>query len=93
VATPGHTPGHTALHLPERDTVIAGDSVVLLDPYTGRRGPRLVAKAATADSARAFASLDRLGATGARHVLTGHGESWHEGAEAAAAAAAAAPQG
>jgi glyoxylase-like metal-dependent hydrolase (beta-lactamase superfamily II) len=90
VATPGHTIGHCALHLPDRDAVIAGDAVVTLDPYTGRRGPRIVARAATADSERALASLDALAATGARTVLTGHGPPWTAGAEAAVAAATAA---
>src|SRR5215217_1724627 len=41
VPTPGHTLGHCALHLPDRDTVLAGDAIVTLDPYTGRTGPRL----------------------------------------------------
>jgi glyoxylase-like metal-dependent hydrolase (beta-lactamase superfamily II) len=84
VPTPGHTIGHCALHLADRDTVIAGDAVVTLDPYTGRRGPRIVARAATGDPERAVASLDALAATGARTVLCGHGEPWGEGAEAAA---------
>jgi glyoxylase-like metal-dependent hydrolase (beta-lactamase superfamily II) len=80
--TPGHTLGHCALHLPDRDVVIAGDAVVTLDPYTGRRGPRLVARAATADVERNLRSLDAIAATGARVVLPGHGEPWTGGAEA-----------
>jgi glyoxylase-like metal-dependent hydrolase (beta-lactamase superfamily II) len=81
VHTPGHTLGHCALHLPDRDVVIAGDAVVTLDPYTGLRGPRLVARAALADSARNLRTLDALAATGARIVLPGHGEPWTQGAE------------
>ena len=50
VFTPGHTQGHVALHFPDRGAVIAGDAVVTLNPYTGSRGPQIVAKAATADS-------------------------------------------
>jgi glyoxylase-like metal-dependent hydrolase (beta-lactamase superfamily II) len=87
VATPGHTHGHCALHLPDRDVVIAGDAVVTLDPYTARRGPRLVARAATADVDRNLRSLDALAATGARTVLVGHGEPWTDGAEAIVARA------
>jgi glyoxylase-like metal-dependent hydrolase (beta-lactamase superfamily II) len=87
VFTPGHTLGHCALHLPDRDAVIAGDALVTLDPYTGRRGPRLVARAATADSARALHVLDALAETGARTVLAGHGEPWHAGADVAVAVA------
>jgi glyoxylase-like metal-dependent hydrolase (beta-lactamase superfamily II) len=82
VPTPGHTIGHCALHLPDRDAVIAGDAVVTLDPYTGLRGPRLVARAAVADSERNLRTLDALAATGARTVLTGHGDPWTGGAEA-----------
>jgi glyoxylase-like metal-dependent hydrolase (beta-lactamase superfamily II) len=90
LATPGHTLGHCAFHFPERDAVIAGDALVTLDPYTGRRGPRLVAKAATADSERNLRSLDQLTSTGARTVLVGHGEPWNDGAEAAVTEARAA---
>jgi len=90
VATPGHTIGHCALQLPDRDVVIAGDAIVTLDPYTGRRGAQIVARAATADSRRALASLDALESTGARTVLVGHGAPWTGGVEAAVAAARAA---
>jgi glyoxylase-like metal-dependent hydrolase (beta-lactamase superfamily II) len=83
IPTPGHTLGHCALHLPGRDAILAGDAIVTLDPYTGRTGPRLVARAATVDGARNLASLDAIAATGARVVLTGHGKPWTEGAEAA----------
>lgn len=79
VFTPGHTHGHCALHLPERDTVLAGDAVVMLDPYTARRGPCIVAGAATVDSARNLHCLDALAATEAGTVLTGHGEPWTGG--------------
>src|SRR4051812_27676787 len=90
VPTPGHTLGHCALHLPDRDVVLAGDAVVTLDPYTARRGPRLVARAATADVDRNLRSLDALVATGARTVLVGHGEPWEQGVEAGVAQARAA---
>ena len=83
VFTPGHTLGHCALHFPDRDAVIAGDAVVMLDPYTAARGPRIVAGAATADSPRNLATLDALAETGAATVLTGQGPPWREGAERA----------
>jgi glyoxylase-like metal-dependent hydrolase (beta-lactamase superfamily II) len=91
VFAPGHTHGHCALHLPDRDTLIAGDALVTLDPYTGRTGPRLVARAATVDSERNLRTLDALAATGARTVLTGHGEPWTGGVEDAVARARSAP--
>ncbi len=85
VPTPGHTVGHCSLHFPDRDAVIAGDAVVMLDPYTAEVGPRIVAGAATADSERALASLDALAATGAQTVLTGHGKPWRGGVAEAVA--------
>jgi glyoxylase-like metal-dependent hydrolase (beta-lactamase superfamily II) len=81
--TPGHTLGHCALHLPERDVVISADALVTHDPYTDTRGPRIVARGATADSERALASLDLLAGTGAGTLLPGHGEPWTGGAESA----------
>jgi glyoxylase-like metal-dependent hydrolase (beta-lactamase superfamily II) len=91
VFTPGHTLGHCALHFPDRDAIIVGDALVMLDPYTGRRGPRLVARAATADAERNSATLEAVAATGARYVLSGHGPVWDRGAREAVAAARAAP--
>jgi glyoxylase-like metal-dependent hydrolase (beta-lactamase superfamily II) len=82
IPTPGHTIGHCALWLRDRDAVIAGDAVVTLDPYTGRRGPRLVARAATADVERNLRALEKVADTSATHVLTGHGDPWHDGADA-----------
>jgi hypothetical protein len=48
----------------------------MLDPYTGRTGPCVVAGAATADSALALRSLDALSGLGAEVSLTGHGPAW-----------------
>lgn len=79
VFTPGHTHGHCSLHLRERGAVIAGDAVVMLNPYTGHTGPQIVAGAATADSTQALDSLTALAATGAGTVLTGHGPVWRQG--------------
>src|SRR3954463_4347790 len=90
VYTPGHTLGHCSLHFADRNAVIAGDAVVMLDPYTNRKGPRLVARAAVADTERNLGTLDAVAATGAQTVLTGHGEPWTDGAGAAVAQARAA---
>lgn len=79
VEVPGHTDGSIAVHLPERDVVLTGDALVTLDPYTGARGPQIVAGAATASSAIALGSLAALAATDATTVLTGHGPGWRDG--------------
>lgn len=83
VLSPGHTWGHCALHLPDRDVLLVGDALVTLDPYTARTGPRIVAGAATADATMALRSLDVLAETGATTVLPGHGEPWTRGIGAA----------
>lgn len=85
--TPGHTDGHCALHLPDRDAVLTGDALVTLDPYTGQRGPRIVAGAATADSSAALDALDLLVETRAGTALPGHGLPWFEGLGPAVTAA------
>lgn len=83
VHTPGHTYGQCVLALPDRDVVISGDALVTLDPYTGQRGPRLVAPAATADTDLAADSLGRIAELDARVVLPGHGDPWLSGSRAA----------
>lgn len=83
IPTPGHTDGHCAFHLPDRGVLLTGDALVTLDPYTGRRGPRMVAPAATADLDLNRRSLDRIGALEAELLLPGHGDPWpHGGASA-----------
>ena len=87
VFSPGHTSGHCALFLRGRGVLFSGDALVTLDPYTGRTGPRIVAGAATADSAENLESLTQLARTGASLVLPGHGEPWTRGIEEAVAIA------
>ena len=93
VFTPGHTQGHCAVHLPDRGVVFPGDAWVTRDPYTGREGPRLVARSATNNVARNLDSLAVLEKIDAPMALTGHGVPWRESAaegarEARAAGAA-----
>ena len=90
VGCPGHTFGHCALELPGRGVLFCGDALVTRDPYTGLRGPCLVARAATASARQARVSLAALEATGATLLLPGHGPPWEgEVREAVAAARAA----
>jgi glyoxylase-like metal-dependent hydrolase (beta-lactamase superfamily II) len=87
IFSPGHTSGHCGLFLRNRNVLFSGDALVTLDPYTGRTGPRIVAGAATADSAQNLESLTQLASTGADLVLPGHGEPWTDGIEEAVAIA------
>jgi glyoxylase-like metal-dependent hydrolase (beta-lactamase superfamily II) len=87
VFSPGHTFGHTALHLPDRGALLSGDALVTLDPYKGSRGAQIIAGAATADSAMAIDTLTALADTDADLVLPGHGDPWSGGVRSAVDAA------
>jgi len=87
VFSPGHTDGHCAYFLPDAGILFTGDALVTLDPYTGHRGPRMVARAATADVSANVVSLGKLAATEARLTLPGHGTPHRDGIREAVAAA------
>src|SRR5947209_1265225 len=63
--TPGHTVGHCALVLEEKGIVFTGDALSTWDPFTDRRGPRLMSKPAHLDHARAENSFARIRDTNA----------------------------
>ena len=79
IHTPGHTDGECVVWLPDRSTLLTGDALVTLDPYNGRRGPRIIAPSATHDTVQARASLSPLAELPATHVLPGHGAMWTDG--------------
>jgi len=79
IHAPGHTPGECVVHVEERDVVFTGDAIVTLDPTTGRVRPAVLGAPFTEDRVRAFASLERIRATGAAILLPGHGEPWRQG--------------
>jgi glyoxylase-like metal-dependent hydrolase (beta-lactamase superfamily II) len=87
VAVPGHTAGSVAFHFPGHGVLCTGDALVTDDSILGRRGPRIVCRAFTADSAAALRSLDALAGLDATLVLPGHGAPF-AGSPAAAVAAA-----
>ena len=72
--TPGHTPGHCALLLEQRDVLFSGDALVTLDSATGRRGPQPIRW--NENREQATASYERLRNLSANTVLPGHGEPW-----------------
>lgn len=87
VPAPGHTDGEYVVHLPEHGAVLSGDALVTLDIYTGRRGPRVVARGATNDAVAALDSLGAIAALDVSAVLPGHGVPWLQGSRAAVDAA------
>jgi glyoxylase-like metal-dependent hydrolase (beta-lactamase superfamily II) len=82
ILVPGHTPGSAALHIASLDALFVGDAFATYAVTTGQRGPQIAPF--TADPMQARASLRRLEAVQARHVLPGHGEMWTGGVQEAA---------
>jgi glyoxylase-like metal-dependent hydrolase (beta-lactamase superfamily II) len=91
--TPGHTDGHCGFFFEEVGVLLTGDAFVTLDPYTGESGPRVVARAATADSTAALTALDAFSDLSAGVLLPGHGEPWAGDIETALDLARRAPIG
>jgi glyoxylase-like metal-dependent hydrolase (beta-lactamase superfamily II) len=83
VAVAGHTPGSTAYLFAGRGLLFTGDALVTYDGLTGHKGPALVCRGFTHDSAAALASLDRLDDLDAATLLPGHGEPFTGGLHAA----------
>ncbi|MBV9486638.1 MAG: MBL fold metallo-hydrolase [Frankiaceae bacterium] len=90
VNVPGHTAGSSALFLASRGVAFTGDALVTLDCYSGRTGPRLLARESNDDNAAALASLETLAGLKARVVLPGHGDPFNGEIRDAVAAAKAA---
>ncbi|MGM0617296.1 MAG: MBL fold metallo-hydrolase [Actinomycetota bacterium] len=67
IATPGHTAGHVAFHLPDRDVVIAGD--VVFNVFRLRPSPAFLCWR----TAPNLASLARLAELGAETLVLAHG--------------------
>jgi len=79
VHVPGHTPGMAALLLEGRRLLLTGDSLVMKNPLTGRRGPQIMPRALNRDSREALQSLAKLEDLPADVILPGHGEPWTQG--------------
>lgn len=66
--TPGHTPGHISLYLPEFDTIITGDAIALENGNPALANPRF-----TLDTEKAAASMHLLLSHPARKLICYHG--------------------
>lgn len=78
IATPGHTPGSVAVHVPAVDALFLGDTMTTRNVLTGATGPKQAPF--TLDPQQALASLARLDGIDATWVLPGHGPAWDGGA-------------
>jgi glyoxylase-like metal-dependent hydrolase (beta-lactamase superfamily II) len=87
VPTPGHTPGHCAIHFERHGVLFAGDALCTWNPLTGRLGPQVMPSAFNVSTASCFDSLAAIERLEARAVLVGHGEPWRDTPAAAVARA------
>lgn len=76
IHVPGHSDGSCALYLPDRETLICGDTLATLDIKTGRAHDPQIMSMFNTDTARAIESLDRIESLGQITLLPGHGEPW-----------------
>lgn len=76
VATPGHTSGHCAFHVPERGVLLAGDALMTAHATTGRPGPQLLPSMFNHDEAAALTSLEALRGLPADVLVPGHGPAF-----------------
>jgi glyoxylase-like metal-dependent hydrolase (beta-lactamase superfamily II) len=87
VHTPGHSPAHSVLHVPDEGAVFAGDALCGWSTVTGEEGPILPPPQFSNSMQRARASLARIEEIDARTVYFGHGDPWTGGCASAVAEA------
>jgi len=87
VPTPGHTPGHCALHFEGRGALFVGDEMCTRNLLDGSSGPQLMPSLMNVSTDQCFRSLAAIEAVDAEVLLPGHGEQFH-GSPAAAVAQA-----
>jgi glyoxylase-like metal-dependent hydrolase (beta-lactamase superfamily II) len=73
ISVPGHTPGNTAILLPEAGAIAVGDSFVSGHPISRKSGPQMLHSMYHADPGAALAAVRNLAGVDASVVLPGHG--------------------
>jgi glyoxylase-like metal-dependent hydrolase (beta-lactamase superfamily II) len=87
ILTPGHSPGHCVLHVPQEGALFVGDALCGWSTITGEPGPILPPREYNNSTAQARESLDRIEQIDADTLYYGHGDPWTGGAAAAVAQA------
>jgi glyoxylase-like metal-dependent hydrolase (beta-lactamase superfamily II) len=87
IHAPGHSPGCVAFHFEAHGALVVGDVLFNYNILTGRQGPQISPAAFNESSEQALASLERIDGLDASVVLSGHGDPWTRGPDAAVAAA------
>lgn len=73
---PGHTAGHCAFWVPDREVLFVGDALATMDPLRGTACDPAPVRIANADDDRAMASVRTLAGFEAVTLLPGHGHPW-----------------
>jgi glyoxylase-like metal-dependent hydrolase (beta-lactamase superfamily II) len=93
IHTPGHSPGHCALHVAGAGALFTGDALCGWNTVTGEPGPILPPREFSNSMAQARDSLARIESLDAQTLYYGHGDPWTGGAAAAVAEARARDEG
>lgn len=80
IETPGHSPGHVSYFRESDRTLIAGDVVFNMNPFTGQQGLHLPPPVFTLNPAQNLESARKLAALQPAVVCFGHGPVLAEGA-------------
>jgi glyoxylase-like metal-dependent hydrolase (beta-lactamase superfamily II) len=83
LATPGHTPGHSALYFESMGVLFVGDALCTRNPITGRVGAQVMPSALNVSTDQCFESLRAIEGVSAQVLLPGHGDPWRDGSAAA----------
>ncbi len=77
IHTPGHTAGHVAFYLSEKNVLFSGDSLLTQNMFTGAHGhPQFAPHSLNADNLVSTRSIDRFREIGDVTLLSGHGKPW-----------------
>ncbi|MGP5652537.1 MULTISPECIES: MBL fold metallo-hydrolase [Glutamicibacter] len=93
VPTPGHTPGHSAFHLPDAKVLISGDALISGHALSTTTGAQMLHPMFHHERQQAYQALTAFDGLDADSILPGHGKALHcQPAEAVHAALARNPR-
>lgn len=75
VATPGHTPGHTAFHLPGSGILISGDALITGHAISREEGPQMLHPMFHHDLDQTYSTLGTFEGLMANTIIPGHGKA------------------
>lgn len=76
IHTPGHTAGHVAVSLEDREALIVGDMLATIDLVSDISGPHVPPRFMNANHEQGLTSLQKIELIKARWILPAHGLPW-----------------